>query len=439
MNYFLAIDIGASSGRHILGHYENGELKIEEIYRFKTILHNGGSGKTFWDVRQLFSDILWGLKEAKKLNKIPSRISIDTFGVDYALLDSNDHLIGEVESYRDERTEEAKKAFLSPEVLYKETGIQPQVFNSVYQLFIDKQTGKLAKAKSIMLLPSFLCYLLTGEKQNEKSILSTTGLFCAENEDYSPMILKALGLNRDVFNKTIEAGSFIGPLRQEIAKDIGYTSNVYATLEHDTAAAFAGSGSRANQVLLSSGTWSLLGALLPKPIINDKAYKAGFTNELSHNHEVRFLKNIMGMWIVNRVREEATTKIDIVSVVNMAREGSSYLYTFDTTSEELLNPTNMKKAIIGLLTKSCYPLPANDAELYYCIYHSLAVAYGKAIKELESLTNMTFDSIVIFGGGSKNKLLNELTAKVSHLPVVAGPSEATAIGNILSVSKDIKE
>jgi rhamnulokinase len=437
VNYFLAIDIGASSGRHILGHYENGKLVIEEIYRFRTILTKDSSGYLCWDINALKNDCIAGLKKAYELKKIPSRIGIDTFGVDYALLDEDDKLIGSVISYRDERTIEAKKKFLNPSSLFFYTGIQPQNFDTVYQLYCDKESGKLAKAKSLMLLPSYLAYFLTGVKQNERSILSTTALLDSRTGDFSVPVLRELGINKELFGKVVEPGSYIGPLRFEVAEAIGYTCDVFASLEHDTAAAFLGSEAKKGEALLSSGTWSLLGAMSDKPIISEASYEAGFTNEGSHKGEVRFLKNIMGMWIINRLKAESTSPIGVLEIVDKARKGVNYSITFDATDASLFSPDNMKDAVLALLKKGGHQAPKNDEELYYSVYHSLALTYASSIKELESLTGEKYKGLCIFGGGSKNLFLNELTEKATGLKVHVGPSEATALGNLYAITNDI--
>jgi rhamnulokinase len=439
VKYYLAIDIGASSGRHILGHYgENGQLQIEEIYRFRTGLIRNKDGSLHWDIAALVNDVFEGLKKAGESGKVPSAIGIDTFGVDYALLDNGDNLIGDVVSYRDERTIAAKERFMDPNLLYMSTGIQPQNFDTAYQLYCDKCSGKLSKAKSILLLPSYLAYLLTGIKQNELSIMSTSALIDARTNGFSTPVMSLLGLDGSEFGTILEAGSLIGPFLHETAARVGYTANVYASLTHDTGSAFYCSFSQEGDVLLSSGTWSLLGAIIDKPIITDASYKAGFTNELSHKGEVRFLKNIMGMWLINRVKQEAHRSISIIELVERARRGTSFEETFDASDASLFSPDNMTEAIKALLYKQYQKLPKSDAELYYCIYHSLAKCYKKSIDELSMISNRKFTGICIFGGGSKNAFLNELTEKETGLPVHVGPGEATAIGNILSFAKYVK-
>jgi rhamnulokinase len=433
MKTYLSIDIGASSGRHILFEKgDDGKLSLTEIYRFKTALIHR-DGHDYWDIEKLFSDVLAGLRKAKEARKIPERIGIDTFGVDYALLNSENELTDGILSYRDNRTAAAKKRFLTPKDLYFLTGIQPHEFDTAYQLYSDRETGRLQNAVKMILLPSYLAYLLTGVMQNERSILSTTALLDSRTEDYSPEVLKALGLERSFFAPLIEPGEKIGAFRSDIAGLVGYQSDVYAALEHDTASAFLGSEAHAGEILLSSGTWSLLGTFLSAPIINDKSLEDGFTNEFSRKGEIRFLKNIMGMWLINRLEEEIEPHLPIQEIVKRAREGRAYVGVFDAAEESLLNPRSMEEAVIALLAKGGYSRPRDVGELCYSVYHSLAIAYAKAIEELSALTGRRYEDIVVFGGGSQNELLNELTEQVTGLKVRRGPVEATAIGNVLSI------
>jgi rhamnulokinase len=432
VKYAFAFDVGASSGRAILGHREGGELVLEEIYRFKTGLIDDGGNHCHWDIDGLFGSLIEGLKKAKDLGKAPYVIGIDTFGVDYALLDEDGRLVPPLVSYRDLRTEGELRSFLTPEKVFMATGIAPQAFDSVYQLSADRRSGKLAKAKELIFLPNYLAYLLTGEYQIERSILSTSAVYDVAKDMYSPLILNELGLKEGFFPKLLEAGDTIGHLKPEIAKEVGFDAEVKAALGHDTAAAFLGSGAKQGEILLSSGTWSLIGCILPEPIVTKEAYEAGFTNELSRKGEVRFLKNIMGMWLINRLKDE----LGIASfdeIASLSEKGRGYASVFDASDQRLLNPKSMKLAIEGLLKEAAEPLPKDDGELFYCVYHSLAKAYAKAVKEIEALSGRSFGSIRIFGGGSKAKILNELTEKECGLKVNLGPSEATAIGNLLSI------
>ena len=430
MKYFLAIDIGATSARHILAHFEGGEMKLEEIHRFKTPLVQQGEGHCYWDVDILFDEIIKGMKIAKDLGKAPCKMGIDCFGVDYALLDENDERIGLVQSYRDVRTFEAKKEFMTPLSLFLANGVYPQNFDSVYQLHCDKKSGKLAKAKTFMMLPSYLCYLLTGVKQNELSALSTSALLNERNAKPNPETLALLDMDPNLIAPIVSAGTKIGSLTSEISAKVGYSCDVYATLEHDTAAAFFASGAKKGEVLLSSGTWSLLGCILAEPVINEEAYEAGFTNELSHPGEVRFLQNIMGMWIINRMKDELGIA-SFSEITSSAKTGSSYAGIFDVTDPRLSNPSSMKDCVLSLLREGGFTSPNGNGELFYSVYHSLALGYKKAIANMERLTGKKAAGICVFGGGVKAEILNELTESITGLKVSRGPEEATAIGNLL--------
>lgn len=436
MEYFLAIDIGASSGRHILAHYdEKGCLQIEEVYRFSTRLIDDGDGHCHWDIDKLFSDVKEGLKKAAELGKIPSRIGIDTFGVDYALLDEQDKLIGNVVSYRDVRGEMGRNEFLDPEKIFTLTGCQPQSFDTCYQLYMDKKSGKLQKASSFMFLGCYLAFLLTGKKSNELSIASTSGLIDSRTADFSGEVLSSLGLKADFFPPIRGAGTCVGPLTETIAKEVGYSSTVYSSYIHDTGSAFYGSGAKEGELLISSGTWSLVGAFIKRPVINLESFYSSLTNEMNQPYEIRFLKNVMGMWLINSVLKEEKKSVSVIEAVKEARAHQDYKGTFDATDNSLLNPESMKEAVLALLKKNGHPTPKCLGELYFAIYHSLALAYAKTADEISCLIDESFTGVRIFGGGVQNELLNELTEKATGLPVRRGPVEATAIGNILAISK----
>ena len=429
MKYYLAVDIGATSARHIIAHLEDGQMRLEEIYRFKTPLVQEGEGHCHWDVDILFDEIIKGMRIAKELGKAPCKMGIDCFGVDYALLDENDERIGLVQSYRDVRTFAAQKEFMTPYSLFSSSGVYPQNFDSAYQLYCDSKSGKLAKAKTFMMLPSFLCYLLTGVKQNELSSLSTSALLDARTYKPSKEILSLLGIDDSLIAPIVNAGTKIGDLTKEMSAKVGYSCEVYATLEHDTAAAFYASNAKEGEALLSSGTWSLLGLVLPSPIICKEAYEAGFTNELSFPKQVRFLQNIMGMWIINRMKDELQIS-SFGEITGSAKEGSCYEGYFDVTDSRLSNPESMKECVVALLKENGFAAPSNNGELFYSVYHSLALGYKKAIANMEKITGQKVKGICVFGGGVKAEILNSLTEKITGLPVSRGPEEATAIGNL---------
>lgn len=433
MRYFLAIDIGASSGRLILAHYgEANRLVLEEVHRFKNEIVVGDDGLSRWNVDLLVKEIVEGLKKVGKTGRIPERIGIDTFGVDYALLDENDKLYDGIVSYRDQRTEMAKKEFLTPETLFGLTGVYPHSFNTVYQLYDDQKRGRLERAKTLLMLPSYLAFVLTGKKTNELSIMSTTGLLDNETGELSLPILRNLEVDETIFAPLVEAGARIGDIKEELAKEIGFSSTVYAALEHDTAAAFYGAKRGKGELLLSSGTWSLMGTMRNEAEKGLDAFKADVTNELSYKGEIRFLKNITGMWMVNRLLLDLGEK-DIIKAVEEAK-ASAYEGTFDANDKRLANPFSMKEAIESVLAEK-HDLPKSNGDYFRAVFNALSDAYAVTMRQLEEMIGTKFSSIVVFGGGSKNEFLNYLTSIKTSLPVFKGPVEATAIGNILSISK----
>ena len=436
MEYYLAVDIGATSARHVLGHRnpKTNEMEIEEIYRFKTPLVSLGNGHCYWDVDKLFEEIVTGLKKAREIGKIPCRIGIDSFGVDYALLDGDDHLVDRVISYRDERTNAAKKEFLSPESLFKKTGIYPNAFNTIYQLYDDKKTGRLSKAKEALMLPSYLVYLLTGVKQNEISILSTSGLLDARTASFEPSLLSELGIDESFFPNPVKAGTVIGHFKKDIVSSLGYDAEVVCVLEHDTASAFYGSNTPKGYAYLSSGTWSLFGGLLDRPIVTDEAFEKSFSNELSLPSEVRFLSNIMGMWVVNRLVSEMPSVDNVLQAVELAKS-SSYSDYFPMNDERLFNPSSMKEAVLSLLKEKGAKEIASEGDLFRAVYLSLAYSYKDALVGLEAMTGERFEGISIFGGGVQNRFLDDLVERIVGRPVYLGPSEATSLGNLFMLER----
>lgn len=432
MKYYLAIDIGATSGRHILAHEENGKLIYEEIFRFenKTIEKDG---HIFWNIHALLTNIIEGMKMCKKINKIPSFFGIDTFGVDYALLDEKDHLVRNIYCYRDTRTIESRKHLeekINKVKLYEKTGIYPNDFNSIYQLYDDKENGYLAQTKTIMFLPCYLGYLLTGVKYNELSIASTSGLLSKDSQDYEPSLLKFLNLKRENFAPFIDSTKQVGKISSRLALEIGYSTTLKSIFSHDTASAVYGAGVKNGEIFISSGTWSLLGVLQDKYNTKEECLNSGFTNELNGKNQIRFLKNIVGMYIVNQIHKQVLPEISIVQLVEIAKFGESYQYTFDPTDSKFLTTQDMKNTVLDDFKARNIPLPSSNEELIFCVFNSLANCYAQTINYLEKINNTTYKKIKIFGGGAKNEYLNELTAKATNKEIECGPFEATAEGNI---------
>lgn len=432
--YYLAIDIGASSGRHILGWLEDGKMYLEEIYRFKNGAEKCGD-KLVWNHKGLFNSIVEGLKKCKEIGKIPVSIGIDTWGVDYALLDENDNLIGEVYSYRDERTLaviDEVHSIVSEKETYERTGIQKQVFNTIYQLYCDKKSGKMKNAKTFLMMPDFLHFLLTGRKRNEYTNASTTGLLNAKTRDWDIEIIEKLGFNKELFKPLSLPGTLVGGLKEEIKAEVGFDANVYVPATHDTASAVMAVPSVDMPLYISSGTWSLMGIETPNENTSDIALESGFTNEGGYGKSVRFLKNIMGLWMIQCIKKEYNDKYSFTDFVDEARKAEGFDSIVDVNDLSFFAPKSMIDAVKDYCRKTNQKVPETVGEIVLCVYASLAKCYKLAVEQIEQITGVKFSTINIVGGGCQNVLLNELTAKYTGRTVVAGPVEATATGNLLS-------
>lgn len=434
MKYYLSIDIGASSGRHILSSVQNGKLVLEEVYRFENGMTQK-DGHLVWEYEKLFSNIIAGLKECKKLDKIPVSVGIDTWGVDYALIDAGGKVIGDVYAYRDGRTEEPIKKvheIIPFETLYKRTGSQFQIYNTIYQLYTDKLSGKLDKAERFLMMPDFFNYLLTGVMKNEFTNASTTGLMSAKTRDWDMETVKELGLPEKLFKELSDPATLVGNLKPEIAKEIGYDLKVVLPATHDTASAVMAVPEIGQPLYISSGTWSLLGIESPVAISTEEALKENFTNEGGYERSTRFLKNIMGLWMIQCVRREYNKKYSWGDFVTLSKEVKDFDSIVDVNDNSFLAPVSMIEAIKDYCRKTGQKVPETPGEIALCVYDSLAVCYKRAVETVERVTGYKFDTIHIVGGGCQNAYLNELTAKRTGRRVVAGPVEATAIGNALS-------
>ncbi len=434
MKYYLSIDIGASSGRHILSSIQNGKLVLEEVYRFENGMTEK-DGHLVWDYEKLFRDIVDGLKECKKVNKIPVSVGIDTWGVDYALIDGNGAVIGDVYAYRDGRTEEPIKKLhekIPFETLYERTGSQFQIYNTIYQLYADKLSGKLDKAERFLMMPDFFNYLLTGVMKNEFTNASTTGLMSAKTREWDIQTVKELGLPEKLFTELSDPATLVGSVKPEIAKEIGYDLKVVLPATHDTASAVMAVPEIGQPLYISSGTWSLLGIESPVAISTADALRENFTNEGGYGRSTRFLKNIMGLWMIQCVRREYNKKYSWGDFVTLSKEVKDFDSIVDVNDASFLAPASMIDAIKEYCRKTGQKVPETPGEIALCVYDSLAVCYKKAVETVEKVTGYSFDTIHIVGGGCQNEYLNELTAKRTGRKVVAGPVEATAIGNALS-------
>ncbi|MBR3804310.1 MAG: rhamnulokinase [Clostridia bacterium] len=433
--YYLAVDIGASSGRHILGEYKEGKLILKEIYRFS----NGAvkrDGKLVWDTEELFKNIVEGLKECGKLGVVPYSVGIDTWGVDYALLDGDGKLISEVFSYRDDRTSvsmlETEKV-VPFKKLYEVTGIQRAQYNTIYQLYADKISGKLSKAETMLSIPDYLHYLLSGVKKNEYTHASTSGLLDAKTGDWSWELIDALGYPRKIFGKLYKPGEVVGNLKKEIQEIVGFDTKVVFPPSHDTASAvMAVPAIKGQPLYISSGTWSLLGTELNAPITNEEAYKFNATNEGGYAGTIRFLRNITGMWTIQSVKKELNGKYSYDDLMNLAIECKSTGSIVNLNDDRFLAPDSMIETIKGYCKDYGLVVPQTVGEIMDVIYRSLASIYAETIKMTEQVTGKTFEVLNIVGGGSKDGYLNKLTKEYTGKRVLAGPTEGTAVGNLLA-------
>ena len=425
MNYYLDIDIGASSGRHIVGWVENGEIVTDEVFRFS----NGAKreeGRLVWDVESLFENVQRGIGIAfEKYGEIRS-LAIDTWGVDYVLL-TKDGYVRPCFSYRDDRTQaviDRVHALVPFERLYERTGIQFQPFNTVYQLCDDRLRGRLDAATDFLMLPEFLNYRLTGVKMHEYTNATTTGLVNATTGEYDGEIINRLGLPKKLFGKLYPPGTSVGRLKPDIAEAVGGQTEVVLCASHDTASAVEGIPMEKNSPYISSGTWSLLGLKVPQAITDGNSRKANYSNEGGVGY-VRYQKNITGMWIVNRLRDELCPEKPFEKIVSEAEE-SAFGEFVDVNDALFSAPDGMKEAFDGALNKK----PQTEGDYFRCAFLSLANGYKTALNELKKNSRKDFDTLYIVGGGAKNGLLNRLTEQVCGIEVKALPIEATSLGNL---------
>lgn len=439
MQYYLAIDIGASSGRHILGWLDGGVLQTQEIYRFsngaQSVTENG-ERHLKWDCEHLFSEIVNGLKRAKEIDKIPCSVGIDTWGVDYVLLDGNDKPIGGAYCYRDARTEQTiplvheKVPF---ETLYARTGIQFASFNTIYQLYDDLQSGRMAEAESFLLLPNYFHFLLTGIKKQEYTIATTTGLVNATTHTWDETVIDALGYKKELFGTLSQPIEAVGAFSDEVTRAVGYRSMVVLPATHDTASAVAAAPINGESPYISSGTWSLLGMEQREAHTDTIACASDFSNEGGIGGTFRFQKNIMGLWMIQQVRRELGEDYDFETLTKMAKQ-EPIEDAIDVNDRRFLAPERMIDEIEDAVGRSL-----TVGELAYVIYNNLARDYARSIEMLESLTGKHYDALHIIGGGSKNQLLNELTKEKTGMRIFTGPAEGSSLGNLLAQMIHAKE
>ncbi len=434
--YYLAVDIGASSGRHMLGYLEDGKMRLEEIYRFENGMVNK-DGKLLWDTQRLFTEILNGMKACRETGRIPESMSVDTWAVDYVLLDGQDQVIGDTFGYRDSRTNECDEAvyrLIGESELYARTGIQKQMFNTVYQLMADKlqRPQVLDKAKTFLMLPDYFQFLLTGKKVSEYTNGTSTQLVSPVTKQWDRELIRLLGYPEEMFLPLQIPGSEVGNLRADIAKQVGYDCKVVLCGSHDTASAVMAVPKPAGDGLyISSGTWSLMGVELAEADCMEESRQANFTNEGGYGYRFRYLKNIMGLWMIQSVRHELHDRYSFAELCRMADE-QELTSLVDANDNCFLSPESMIREIQGYCSRTGQKEPETPGEIAGVIYRSLAQCYGKTVREIEKNTGRSYESIHVIGGGANAAYLNRLTAQATGKTVYAGPGEATAIGNIMA-------
>lgn len=432
MRKFLAIDIGASSGRHIVGWREDGVLQTKEVYRFPNGVREE-TGHLIWDVQELFSNVVTGVMEAFRAYPEIESLSIDTWGVDYVLLKGEEEVCP-VYAYRDSRTEavipQVHKKVPFPE-LYRHTGCQFQPFNTVYQLYDEKVNGRLEGVTDLLMMPEYLMWKLCGVKAREYTNATTMGMVNAQTGEFDPEIVDALGYPRHLFPKLNQPGTVLGMLRPEIAAAVGGNCKVVLCATHDTGSAVEGIPMEGNHPYISSGTWSLLGVKTPKPITDAGSEKANYSNEggVSYN---RYQKNIMGMWLVNELQRELCPEMPFMEIVKLAEESNCEVLV-NANAPEFLAPRSMKAAFDKATGNYLHTI----GDYFRCAYRSLAVSYQEALEELEANTGCKYNKLYIVGGGAKNAFLNRLTEEAAGKQVIALPIEATALGN-LKIQMEVK-
>lgn len=432
---FIAIDIGASSGRLIHANFNGlGGFELNELHRFKNGFQKQ-DGIDKWDLNNLVKEILRGLEKVKTSGINECYVGIDTWGVDYGLVDNQGNVLGDPVSYRDDRTKEAMGDFdqkMALSTLYQKTGIQLQPFNTVFQLFVEEKE-KLTKAAKIMLMPDFLGYIFTGQAVTEKTNASTMQLLNLETRRWDEDILEVIGVKEDIFPKITEPGQILGELQADRFPDYDLPKATFITIaSHDTASAVVGTPAQGEDwAYISSGTWSLMGVEIPEGISTTAAFDSNFTNEWGVQGTIRFLKNIMGMWLIQEVARIQDYQYSFPELAEMAAKEQPFQQFVDVNDSRFLNPNNMIEELQAYCRETGQKVPETPGEIARCIYDNLALCYAVELENLAKISGRRINKLHIVGGGSNNKFLNQLTADVCDIEVEAGPGEATAIGNLM--------
>ncbi len=432
--YYLAIDIGASSGRHILAHLEEGRMVLEEVHRFPNGMVEK-DGEHVWDVDELFRQIKLGLKKCAQLGKIPVSVGVDTWGVDFVLLDENGARIGNAVAYRDKRTngmDEEVYKIIPEDELYARTGIQKAIFNTIYQLMAlkVKKPEQLEKAQTMLLMPDYFHYMLSGVAATEYTEATTGQLVSPQTKDWDMELIERLGYPKRIFQRMVTPGTVLGDLTAEVQAEVGFNCKVVEPATHDTGSAVIAVPTDSDDALyISSGTWSLMGTELMEANCSPESKLNNLTNEGGYDYRFRYLKNIMGLWMIQSVKKEIGGNLGFGEICGMASR-CSIPSIVDCNDDRFLAPDNMTEEVQAACRESGQQVPEGLAEVASVIYNSLAQCYAKTIRQIEGITGKKYDKIHIVGGGSNAEYLNRLTAAATGVPVYAGPTEATAIGNI---------
>lgn len=431
----VAVDLGASNGRLMIGWLDNDLLCTKEVYRFKNEMKFDGTHHV-WDIELLFSEIIKGLQLLSALNV--ASIGVDTWGVDYVLIDDKGNCLDKPYAYRDHRTDEAYARVLSEwdnKKLYELTGLQFIIFNTLYQLkaHVEQNPEVFKKDITFLMLPDYFHYKLCGTKSNEFSELSTSQLLNVKDRELSQEILSYINIDKKIFPPTCMAGDVLGTIRDEICEQTGLRSStkVIAPCTHDTGSAILACVGDEDSVYISSGTWSLIGIVTKNPIVTDMAYTYNFSNEGGAYKNTLLLKNIMGMWIINQVIEEIAPEKNSVEVVEIASNQEAFITLINPSDDVFFNPESMVNAIKTYAKQSKQRVPSTLGEIARCVYDSIALMYCRVFGQLEDTVQEKFSSINIIGGGSKNVFLNQITADITQKTVLAGPVEPSALGSIM--------
>ncbi|MBR1462554.1 MAG: rhamnulokinase [Prevotella sp.] len=441
--YFFAVDLGATSGRTILGTLDGESIELEEVTRFPNNLVEQG-GHFYWDIHALYFEIIRGLKDVAKRHVEITSIGIDTWGVDFVFVGDDNAILRNPRAYRDPITFDAMDDYLknvvSKKEVYDVTGIQFMYFNSLFQLYAMQQEGNSAfkNASDVLFMPDALSWMLTGNKVCEYTIASTSQLLDPRTKELDERLLHSVGLTRSKFGKMVFPGELVGTLTEEVQRMTGLGPvPVIAVAGHDTGSAVAAVPAKDEHfAYLSSGTWSLMGIETKQAIINDLSYERDFTNEGGIEGTTRFLKNICGMWLLERCRKEWTDAPQDYSVlIADAVKIPAFQSLINPDDAMFANPANMQEAIREYCEKTGQHVPADYAEITRCIFDSLALRYKQVFNYLAEMASFPIETLHIIGGGSRNDLLNQFTANATGTVVLAGPTEGTALGNIMVQAK----